>query len=158
MNESSRLSLVRLEEADWFSNVGKPSDTVVVVHSWVEAMQLADSSKYENARLEVTNRMCEKLQRIDKDRFNKWNEIARWVRPLIDELVARKISDVVKQNDLPESFSAIVRWDIAHLFMESEYVDLLEPSLYSGLAYWYVSGRFPCGHTTYDDTGVPIIY
>jgi hypothetical protein len=158
MQSSTKLTLEQLENVVWFYDVGTPCEDVKVVNSWSEALQSANSLEWENFRLEVANLLSERLLMTDKKRFQLWNETVRSLRVVTDDLVARKIRDVVELEQLPDSFQGIVKWDILHLALEAEYSDVVAPSLYAGLSYWYVTGRFPCGDTTYDGKGIPVIF
>lgn len=154
-------NLRQLEDAPWFARVGRHDDdtkVAVVLTSWREAVEYCSSLEWENIRLEIANRFRERLLAVSTERFCKWNEVVDEIKPVTMDLVRRKIAPFVLEHDLPKDFGDAVDWDILHLCMESEYVDLVPPGFYSGLAYWYANGHFPCGWQNGVPRGRPIIY
>jgi hypothetical protein len=152
-------TLVRLERSNWLSMVGvKDTTKALVLSSWSDAIASETESDWQDIKLEAANRFRVKLLRQDKTRFNQWNSIVDRVKPIVLELVERKTSRVVLQESLPKAFLDAVQWDILHLFMETEFSDLIEPAFYAGTAYWYASGHFPCGWEGELPAGRPIIY
>lgn len=146
MKEQTVATLRRLEEADWFSAVGK-NDTkaAIVLQSWKQACDSCSSPAWRNLLLEAANRYTEKLASRAKERFNQWNDTVREVKRLTVPLVATKTERIAKENQLPNAFQNMINWDILHVAMESEYSDVYPPGFFAGQAYWYVNGHFPCG-------------
>lgn len=146
MNLRTIRTIDDLEKAAWFSCVGvKDTNAARVLVSWEEAIKSCDSVEWENLCLEAANQYRERLIERSKERFQKWNDIAREIRPTAIALVRRKTIQVIQANSLPKVFLDTVDWDIAHLLMEAEYADVYPPGFYASQAYWYVKGHFPCG-------------
>jgi hypothetical protein len=161
MTPETKATLRQLEDADWFSLVGQHdanTNVAIVLSSWDEAIEHCSSMEWENLELQIVNRLCEKLLAAAPDRFNQWNEIVNEMKQHTIPLVERKIAAVVEQCHLPKVFSDSVQWDILNLCMESEYIDVVPPGFYAGMAFWYVNGHFPCGWKDEPPKGKPIIY
>lgn len=161
MRPETQATLRQLEDAHWFSSVGvrdATSSVAVVLSSWDEAIEFSSSLSWENMRLEIANSFRKKLLEKAMVRYRQWNDIVDDVKTLTMPLVERKIGPVVKRFGLPQVFKDDVHWDILHLCMEAEYVDVCPPGFYSGLAFWYANGHFPCGWLEDEPRGRPIIY
>src|SRR5262249_48572262 len=100
----------------------------------------------------------ERLLERSRERFERWNDVAIGLKRNTIPIVVRKISSVVAEHGLPESFVDIVQWNILHVCMEAEYADVYPPRFYAGLAYWYFNGHFPCAWEGEFPRGRPIIY
>lgn len=103
------------------------------------------SPEWEELTQEVANRYTEQLARRSPERCRRWNDVVRDVKPTADELVRAKTKDVVDAQALPNAFPDVVRRDVLHLCMESEFADVHPPGFYAAQAYWYRAGHFPCG-------------
>jgi len=159
MNPAILATLKRLERADWFSRVGvKDTEAAVVLSSWDEAVEHCSSLEWENLCLEMSNRLSEKILQKSKERFVKWNDIAIELKQTTIPFVRRKIESVVQDHHLPKVFEDTVQWDVLALCMETEYADVVPPGFYTGHAYWYTKGHFPCGWQQGTPSGKPIIY
>lgn len=146
MHPRTIATLKKLEQVDWFRNVGvKDLELATIVSSWQEAMRHCESLEWENLRLDAANTLGIRVRRVSVERYNAWNEYAAEIRPVIEPLIDDKSRHVVIRNGLPRKFTNAVRWDIGHLCMECEYADIVPPAFFTGLAYWYVAGHFPCG-------------
>jgi len=151
--------LDRLEKAAWFSRVGmKEGYSAAVVSSWPEAIECCRAPEWEDLQLECLNQFRELIAERSKERLNQWNGILAKVKKLTEPLVDRKISRVVRDNNLPKFFAIQVKWDILLLCMESEYADICPPSLFTRLAYWYIGGHFPCGWWGAYPDGKVVVY
>ena len=147
MMPATAATLKQLRESDWFGQVGEPifDQRVRALKSWKQAIAECTSARWSDLQLEMANRLREKLLSRSKERFRKWNEVVREIRPITNELVAEKCAAVVKANNLPKEFLDSVRWDILSVALEAEYSDIVPVSFYAGNAHWYASGHFPCG-------------
>ena len=67
------------------------------------------------------------------------------LKPIVEEFVEEKCKAVVAENDVPRSFVQSVNCDILHACIEAEYSDVYPPGFFASQAYWYCTGRFPCG-------------
>jgi hypothetical protein len=154
-------NLRQLDDAKWFARVGvhdEVSSVAVVLSSWEQAIAHSSSDDWKNLKLEIANRFRERLIEAKPERFCRWNDIVAEVKKCTMPLVRRKLEPAVVRYKLPRSVVETAEWDILHLCMESEYIDVLPPGFYSGLAYWYAQGHFPCGWERQHAKGLPIIY
>jgi hypothetical protein len=146
MHPRTTATVQELKEAQWFRCAGvNDTETVEILSSWYEAVESCSSPEWEELSLEATNQYCERLAQRSPERFKKWNDIASELRPVVQKLVGEKAARVIEENDLPEIFIDTVNWDILGLLMEAEFADVLSPGWYTGQAYWYLNGHFPCG-------------
>jgi hypothetical protein len=163
MHPRTTATLEKLEQAEWFANVGtyagiEDRSKIVLLSSWQEAIQHCSSVEWENLGLEAANQYRERLLERSKDRYNIWNEIVEQLKPTTIPFVKRKIEAVVRVHNLPQVFEDTVQWDILHVCMEAEYADVYHPGYYASQAYWYVKGHFPCGWDGDFPQGKLIIY
>lgn len=147
MHPETKDALAQLEQADWFLRVGLHELPEPFIHlsSWDAAMAHCDSDMWHWVHIETANQICTAIASQSRERFRKWNELVSEIRPIVTDLVRSKVESVMEANDLPDVFETSVRWDILHLCMECEYLDLSPPRFYGGLSYQYVTGHFPCG-------------
>ncbi len=159
MHPRAKATLEKLEEADWFSCVGKKDTTAaIVLSSWTEAIEHCGAIEWENLCLEAVNQYRERLVERSRERFNKWNEIVDELKKTTKPFARRKIEVVVRDHDLPKVFEDTVHWDVLNVCMEAEYADVYQPGYYASQAYWYVKGHFPCGWDGEFPKGKRIIY
>jgi hypothetical protein len=156
----TKSTLQQLDEARWFDRVGEAvaEDRVVVLGSWDEAIAECGSPRWKHLQLVATDRLTVPLASRAPERFRRWNDVVEEVKAMTTPLVRRKIRRVVRENDLPDVFSHCVEWDILHACMEAQFADVVPPGGYSALAYWYVSGHFPCGWEGTPPDGSLIVY
>jgi hypothetical protein len=147
MREQTRRELETLRGATWFRAVGIPDvEEARVLSSWAEASRACERQQYEDLKLEARNLFTERLAERDPERFKEWNIAVRELRPVAKELVKAKFSVVEGLDErVLSTLTATADWDILNVLMEAEYSDVAEPAFYTGLAYWYVAGHFPCG-------------
>jgi hypothetical protein len=158
MHPTSMAALERLEKAAWFSRVGvRDTTTAVVLTSWQDAVEHCSTPEWEILCLEAANQYRERIIERSRDRFARWNEIAQEVRETAIPFVLRKL-EAIKRELLPAVFENTVNWDIIHFLMEAEFADLVPPGFYTGLAYWYDKGHFPCGWSGEYPKGTLVIY
>lgn len=159
MHPRTIATLKELEAVEWFRNVGvKDTQAVLVLSSWDEAMTYCNSREWESLTLAAANQLRRLILEASRDRYVIWNQISGEVRAHIGPFVADKCRSVVERHNLPKSFIDAVNWDIGHLCLEAEYADLVPPAFFSGNAYWYVSGHFPCGWEGDYPGGRPVVY
>jgi hypothetical protein len=142
----------KLENAEWFADVGRPFQVntpainqIYPCSSWDEAISNCSSLEWENTQLEAANLLRTRVNQIDPVRFSGWNDLVDILKPIAVDLIFRKVHSVMVEKNFPESFRHNLEWDILHLFLETEYSDIIDPVFYVPLAYWYSTGRFPCG-------------
>ncbi len=150
MNNATKNIIEHLETSSLLSNIGllnniKYRDDIVVISSWVQAIELFSSIQYENICLEAANRMRKNIRDHSKKRLNGWNDTVAKIKYITQPMVIKKIEHIVICNNLPKSFIDTVQWDILHICMEAEYSDICRDEFYVRQAYWYKIGHFPCG-------------
>jgi hypothetical protein len=161
MTSATQERLDQLRAATWFAAVGRRGEDakeVIQLSSWNEAISHCASLEWQDLKLEHANIISDSVRRASIDRYRRWNEVVRSVKPLVIAMVQDKTAAVAEQQELPVVFTHAVQWDILHLCIECEYSDLCPPAFYSDWAAWYVKGRFPCGWEGEPPEGRPIIY
>ncbi len=163
MKPSTEATLEQLSNVDWFTNVGtfrgiEDRSKISLVPSWRKAIDHCSSVAWENLCLEAANQYRERLVERSPERFCQWNDIVASLKPAVQPFVQRKIEEVVREHDLPSVFEDTVQWDILHVCMEAEYVDVCQPGFYASQAYWYTKGHFPCGWDGDFPAGVLVVY
>ena len=148
MRDVTREALDELQAVDWFSRVGQPNpdfEPVTWVGSWREALHHCLSQQWQDLKYEAGNMLWIKIGWISVARQMQWNGLVDEIRPITDALVATKSAKAVKENKLPAQFVQEVQWDILHLAMEGEYLDIFPGGFYRDLSTFYLTGHFPCG-------------
>src|SRR5689334_2747325 len=103
MHSRTQSTLREFDGVEWFVNVGvRDTKVAKIVSTWFDAIESCTSSEWEDVCLEASNQYCARLAEVSPDRFAKWNEIARSLRPVVAELVQRKTQAVVGANGLPK--------------------------------------------------------
>jgi hypothetical protein len=138
-------ALHELSQCEWFTEVGKPENGVHVLSSWDEAVKSADSKHWKSVGLVALRIYRAKVEKASKNEARQWLKILEDVKPDVRSLVSKKTKDVIERYNLPPTFSTGVNWDILHLCIESEYIQIVPRGFYASLSYWYANGRFPCG-------------
>lgn len=146
LNPRTQATLKALEDAEWFSAVGREVEgPFVCVPSWGEAFRWCGSAYWDGLLLEAANRYSEKVAGASPERFGTWNSVALEVRKHVLPLVKRKVEPVTLAVNPPAAFERAVRWDMIHVCMEAEFADVYPPGFFASQAFWYVEGHFPCG-------------
>jgi hypothetical protein len=159
MHSRTIAALDRLEKASWFSRVGvDEGPSVAVLTSWPAAIDLCDTSEWEDLRLDALNQCCECIARRAKNRMQAWNKTVDEVKKITEPLIDRKIAAIVRDEGLPELFRTRVRYDITNFCMETEYADVCPPGFCTTLGDWYVKGHFPCGWWGVFPQGKLVVY
>lgn len=159
MNGQTIATLNQLYNSPWFGRVGVQDTTAArVVSSWDEAIASCAAPEWEELTQEAVNRYGEQLARRAPDRYRRWNDVVRDLKPTVEELVRVKTADLLKERQLPDVFSDVVRWDMLHVCVESEYADVYPPGFFASQAYWYTVGHFPCGWDGDFPEGTLVIY
>ncbi|WP_156647822.1 hypothetical protein [Methylobacterium sp. Leaf87] len=152
-------TLDRLDKAEWFSRLGEIDfETSIFVKNWEEAHSYASSIAWENLKIEAANRIRIQLLSRNKRRFNEWNMVASTIRPFAIALVKDKFESIDLNAAFSEKIASNTRWDIIHLCMECEYLDIIEPGFFHSLAFYYVEGHFPCGFKGEFPNGKQIVF
>lgn len=159
MRRSTENLLEQLEDAEWFSSVGRPTESSVLnVPSWHEAMATRATEEWDEALLGGANQIRQGLGVQHNDRYQEWNAIVHEAMPSIQQLIAKKTAPTLSTVSLPPYFNAMVQGDIVHMCVEMAYVNIVPAGFYSGLAEWYCQGHFPCGWIGAYPNGKLIIY
>lgn len=158
-NPRTLATLKTLESVEWFTHCGvQDAPLAVVLESLEQAMAHCVEVDWENLRLEAANELGAKLMRRSMERYNLWNDVVIFVKPLSEALVDLKARPFAEKHGLTEDFLGQVKWDILHMCIEAEYADLVEPSFYASLSNWYSKGHFPCGWQGSYPEGKMVIY
>jgi hypothetical protein len=159
MNSNTRMALEECLEGPWFLRVGKHDmPDVEVLGSWPEAIRHCSSPEWEHISRRTMARYQQLVMERSMDRYAKWLEVASEVRAVTRPFVSMKIEKVVRDHNLPQSFSTNVQWDILCLCMEAEYADVFPTSFYTAKGHYYANGHFPCGWQGDFPMGKFIIY
>jgi hypothetical protein len=147
MHSKTIATLDRLEKASWFSRVGlNEGSNAVIVTSWLEAIEYCGSIEWEDLQGDALNQYRAFIAQRSNERWHRlWNDTVDEVKKITRPLVGRKIESVVRQNNLPKTFSIQVNYDIIGVCMEAEYADVCPPGFFTSIGDWYLSGHFPCG-------------
>ena len=159
MQPSTIGALQELEAADWFSHVGRKDTTVaILLSSWEDAVASCASPDWEDLRHDALNHLGIRVLERSKSEYVKWNDIVREIKKTAIPLVLRKIQPVVCEHHLPKIFEVSVITDITRLCIEAEYAHVCPPGFFAGIAYFYVTGHFPCGWSGQHPEGKLVIY
>jgi len=160
MNPRTQTLLQTLENADWFSCVGKRDlPNVAYVSSWLHAAASFPNVEWGNLGLQRGHIIENKASQKSKERAQLWSELLKEFRPLLNEMVKRKTETVVKAQGLPAPFVSNVFGDMLGIAMESEYSDIVAPDFYTNLILdAYLKGHFPCGWEGKYPEGKLIVY
>ncbi|WP_111838028.1 hypothetical protein [Agrobacterium sp. lyk4-40-TYG-31] len=151
-------TLDKLNSVEWFRLVGVGDiEGVRLLTSWPEAISHASSLAWENTRLEAANAWRVKLLQKDKSAYATWNDRVNIVKPYAEALISDKLQAYINPQYL-DAVTLEARWDILHLCLECEFADVLDPGFYHSLAYYYLSGHFPCGVEGDPASGSMVIY
>ena len=135
-----------LDNAAWFSNVGKQdTETAIVLSDWRKAIDACRTIRWQNMLLEMANCYRERVRQASIAPFREWNHVVSYLKPIVLSFVSDKIGNTSSVNQLDPIFEQTVQWDILHLCIESEYQDICGNGFYASQGYWYVRGHFPCG-------------
>lgn len=146
MNQRTLATLNELRNLEWFSKCGiHDVHSAIFVKSWKEALTSCAKLEWKNLRLEMSNELSDALAKKSPQRFQKWNELVREIKPLVEDLVQVKTREVVLLHHLPQDFINVVRWDMLSIALEAEFADIVPISFYAGHSFWYAKGHFPCG-------------
>ncbi len=146
MNARTVTALEVLENTPWFTHLGvKDATTALVLSSWKESLEHCSEVDWENLCLTALNQYGVHVRAKAEDRFNKWNDVSRDVKPRIGLVIKAKTDELVIKHQLPKVFVDSVHWDILGACMELEYADVHPPGFFANQLYWYLRGHFPCG-------------
>jgi hypothetical protein len=156
MRKETRKLLTDLEDAQWFQAVGQAdSSGVSFVHSWKEAIDLANTEVWQDIRTEKQNLIRGELPQA---RLNLWNELVGQIDPDVCEMVAAKTRHLRSQKAEVANIANFVSWDLVHACLEWEYDDVIYTRFYRDVAEWYLRGHFPCGYSERGEAGVHILF
>jgi len=153
-----RDTIAHVEGSPLFKKMGSGEGrTVHSVRSLSEVMHNIESEEYNKLQLDVHNSISSRLYAISRERFSDWNLIAREGRKFAADRVSSRFDATV----FGASASMIrknIEWDIQHLYIEAAFSDLIPPAFYSAKAFWYCSGRLPCGWLGSYPDGKLVVY
>jgi hypothetical protein len=136
MLKATKECILQLEQVSWFSKAGiADSDQARFVKSWSAAIRKADSLEWENLKLELKNRLVQKIAAVSESRSRQWNKTNSKMRPLAVKFSELACSNLTLEEKDRKALTDTVRWDILNLLMEMEFSDIVPPSFYAGLAF-----------------------
>lgn len=147
MDRETELLLERLRKSEWFTRVGKPvnTDLVVPVDSWRCAVAHADSAEWGNLTLRVKNEQSNAvLEHFGDDAF-PWNEMADKLRGAVRALVDDRIGRLRIEKEFRKVVGDNAAWDVLGACMEVQFREYIRGTFFGVVAEWYMRGRFPCG-------------
>lgn len=150
LHPRTQATIEQLERAEWFANVGRnvgisQPDKVILLSGWKEAVEHCTSDIWDNLVLEANNQYHLRVARSSPERYQFWNELVEFIKPVAYELSDRKIADIMARENLPRGFQGCVRTDVLGILIEAELADVVPPGFYAANGYWYIKGHFPCG-------------
>jgi hypothetical protein len=159
MHPRTEATLDELRRAQWFARVGvRDTEAADVLTSWDQSIESCSSDEWQDLLMEAANQYRERLVERSRERFAKWNDLVREIKPVTERLAQEKTSAVMQQHQLPIALLHAANWDILHVCMEAEYADVYPPGFYASQAYWYIKGHFPCGWRGQFPDGKLVIY
>lgn len=160
MQPATVATIRDLEAAPWFSRVGmtRGVNGPLVLKSWPDAIEHVRSNTYKALNTAAANQFGDEVLARSKERYDKLCEVTDELEKRTTPIVYYKIEPVVREHKLPGFLQAKIGIDILHACLEAEYADLVKPGWFTSLAYWYVSGHFPCGWDEAHPQGRLIIY
>ncbi|WP_010587904.1 hypothetical protein [Schlesneria paludicola] len=135
-----------LQSSKLFRKTGLPLENSKfhVVVSWEQAFEMVEHEVQLWCSVEARNMLYAPLSEEHVERFNLWNEVARsYVEP-----VSRFVAHSMKTPGIPPFPSPAKDWMNGILigaFMEEEYEDCINVTLYRDLVDVLIDGHFPCG-------------
>lgn len=146
MFERTVALLDAFEGTEWFANVGRQTtDRCAYVEGWPEAVERCGSNDWLDLCQEAVNGYRHTLRVCAPEPLESWNEHVNELKAHTDPLVLSKTRSVIEVNQLPRIFLDVVRWDLLHICLESEFADYIPPRFYTAQSRWYLDGHFPCG-------------
>lgn len=159
MRVQTKSVIADLERIRWFKNVGlQDVPKVIVLSSWVDALEHSTSLEWENFTLEFLNQYREHLAAVAPSRWEQWNDLVDEMNDALEPVITRATKLTAESNNLPATFYEQVHSDFVRVCMEVEYSDIRPPIFFSGLAHYYARGHFPCGWSGPYPTGKLIVF
>lgn len=159
MQTSTIATLQQIQLIPWFSQVGQDmGEDVVICSSWDQALKQAGEIHWRNHKLEKANDLRENLMLKDRQRFQRWNDVAAELRAALESEILPKVRAYQQAHGLPDLLIHSVQWDMLHVLLEAEYSDVIPVGFYAGNAFWYLQGHFPCGWQMKDSKSLPRVY
>ena len=159
MRDETKIILSDFDKFDWFSKVGKPIDSdVLLVTSWRDAIKYSCSRKWDNIKLSACNEYTVQLSQKAPERWDRWSDIVHELKPILIPMVFKKIEKLLIDKRFLKKLESVICWDLLSMLMESEYCDVITPHFYAVLGFIYLDGHFPCGWEGTYPKGRMIIY
>jgi hypothetical protein len=157
--------VARLKAIDWFGRCGAPAGFDVTmkvkrVRSWPQAMKSCKTRTWENVELEARNQLTMALHKLDRERYQDWNEITdKFKKGVVAALTAKVWEPFQKEQGLDVSLVHCLQWDILAGVMENAYMTSKHGSyFFLELLTVYKAGHFPCGWRGEWPQGSLVIY
>lgn len=159
MHPRTSATAEQLDAADWFSNVGKPVSTRVLrVDSWIEAVARCQADDWRWRLADAATRLLADVVVCLGDSAETFHASRRETELVVKEIMEQTVQPRLDACHLDPHLGSVVRrqveFDVLNVLLEAEFADLRPPGFFAGEAYWYITGRFPCGWKL----GKPVIY
>lgn len=150
MNEAASGLLKRLDEADWFGNIGKDLADPSVVHvtRWLDAIAAATDGWWETVGYQFAMALRETVGEADPIASATWETLETELGGAIRPMLARKVKSLRDERGFPLEAEMILGHQVKHAVLEVEFLALPEPGFFGSIAVWVLNGRYPCGVTS----------
>src|ERR1043165_4872432 len=144
----------RIEAIDWFSKCGEPADfdvtmSVERMKTWAQATKACKARNWENVELEARNQLTMALDKLDRERYQDWNEITRkFKKGVLMPLTQKGWEPFQHKHGLLVKVVHCVQWDVLAAMMENAYMSSNHGSyFFLELLTFYEPGHFPFGQS-----------
>jgi len=160
MNPRTQTLLQTLENADWFSCVGKRDIADVnYAKSWLDAVSHCVGEDWKYVHREGRSIISSSVYKKSKTRCDQWNDTIDMLKNPVSKLVQRKAASVMELNHLPKEFGWSVAGDLINAALECEYSDVVDPGFFTTtIVDIYLKGHFPCGWEGKYPEGKLVVY
>ena len=151
--------LDELSDASWTVECGKHVDEPAKVKaSMDEAIRVVRDRHEENVLMEEANLMREEIYRADLAEWRKWNETVVGFRPVVNDLVDRKLSQDDVGATVPKRMLDHVRWIVLGAVLEEHYRAYHTRGFHRQMARWLTKGHIPLSWEGNWPGGAPILF
>lgn len=151
--------LEELSDAAWVVECGRPvNEPALVKATMTEALRVVSDRHEENVLMEEVNLMCEQIVRTALAEWRKWNDTVERFRPVINELVDRKLSQDDVGVKVPKRMVVHVRGIVLCAVMEEHYRAHHTRGFHRQMARWLTKGHIPLSWEGNWPSGSPILF
>lgn len=151
LSTTATRAIGQLERVTLLGNVGQRHAEDVAwerIDTWASAIVALRMSAWQSLRLDIRNSYTSRLAVLAPSRFELWNAVADLASPAINRLVETALHKV--PSELAEHRTLVrdsMYWDLLNLTIECEFSDAIPTQFYTGLGFFYLQGKLPCGWT-----------